>query len=171
MHLFTLLALALILGTVTCEPITVTTSLGAIVGESISSPHPEANRPVHRFLGIPYAQPPVGALRFHRPRPLETKWSTPIEATTYPSQCVQGDVAKSIPTHAQFLKNTNYTEDCLYLNIWSPNAQVESEEELKPVLVWIHGGALTVGTASFDLYDSEVLAAKADAVIVTINYR
>jgi para-nitrobenzyl esterase len=59
------------------------------------------------------------------------------------------------------------SEDCLYLNIWSPKIGTQ----LKPVMFWIHGGALFGGTASFELFNAEILASRGDVVVVTINYR
>jgi carboxylesterase type B len=122
-------------------------------------------RKVNVFLGIPYAKPPIGELRFKKPIPYE--YDQPIDATKWPNPCSQSKIfAELMP----LLGNKNYSEDCLYLNIWSP---IDSEESgsKKPVLFWIHGGGLAVGASNWDKTEGEVLAAFGDVVVVTINYR
>lgn len=122
------------------------------------------------FLGIPYAAPPVGALRFQPPQPPEP-WPTPLSATSYPAGCSQ------LPT----LTNGNVrieNEDCLYLNVWTPDPV---PAEPMPVLFWIHGGSNTSGSISdfvpfpdyegVRLYDGHFLARDRGVVVVTVNYR
>jgi para-nitrobenzyl esterase len=114
---------------------------------------------VRTFLGIPFAAPPVGALRFAAPRPA-ARWSGVRDATHFGSACAQ------VP--GVFAANGgkgSTSEDCLFLNVYTP---LPAREE-RPVMVWIHGGGFTAGSAS--QYDPTVLAARAGAVIVTINYR
>ena len=120
------------------------------------------DRDLDVFLGIPYAQPPVGELRFKKPLPLE-KWSGTLDATQWPNSCLQNKMQN------EFF-NQNMSEDCLYLNIWSPKDK-NSDQSLKPVLFWIHGGGLTAGSSVEKFYSGHVLAAKGDIVVVTINYR
>lgn len=139
-------------------------SKGPIVGETI---HVQGKQ-VSRFLGIPYGQPPVGQLRFRRPLPVQ-KWTEPVEALHWPNRCVQN--TKFNGNSEGLVLNLNTSEDCLYLNIWSPKVDQSDESKLLPVIVWIHGGILIVGTSSFELYDGETLCMRADAVVVTINYR
>lgn len=165
---FLLLTLSLAL-VVKAKDVQVVTKLGPIKGQTVSSPY--ENLPVNQFLGIPYAKPPVENLRFLRPVPITEKWSEPLDATFFPSQCIQNKQLALSPFNEPLVLNRNFSEDCLYLNIWSPDVSVNDENNLKPVLVWIHGGALTIGTSSFDLYNGEVLSAAADALVVTINYR
>jgi carboxylesterase type B len=110
------------------------------------------------FLGIPYAEPPIGKLRFKRPKPI--KYEKPINATEWPNVCQQNSDLNLFTTH-------NMSEDCLYLNIWTPKIG----SQLKPVMVFIHGGALVGGSSSIDLYNGEVLASRGDVVVVTFNYR
>ena len=122
---------------------------------------------VNSFLGIPYAQPPTGERRFKKPVPIEEHKKT-VEATEWKPACYQNELFKEI------IIDKKVSEDCLYLNVWSPKNSSErqyDEEPLRPVLFWIHGGAYISDSASRDLYNSEHLAAKSDAVVVTINYR
>ncbi|XP_040838509.1 cocaine esterase-like [Ochotona curzoniae] len=123
---------------------------------------------VHTFLGIPFAKPPLGPLRFAPPEPAEA-WSGVRDGTSYPAMCPQNlaimddDALNTTLT----LLSIPMSEDCLYLNIYAP---VHAREGSKlPVMVWIHGGALAVGMAS--VFDGSTLAAFEDVVVVTIQYR
>uniref|UniRef100_G1SDM4 carboxylesterase n=1 Tax=Oryctolagus cuniculus TaxID=9986 RepID=G1SDM4_RABIT len=123
---------------------------------------------VHTFLGIPFAKPPVGPLRFAPPEPAEA-WSGVRDGTSHPAMCLQ-----NLAMMGQGVLQLNLTppsipitEDCLYLSIYSP-AHAREGSDLA-VMVWIHGGALAVGMAS--MYDSSALAAFEDVVVVTIQYR
>ncbi|CAG2116502.1 unnamed protein product [Medioppia subpectinata] len=124
------------------------------------------SRDVDVWLGIPYAQPPIGELRFRKPLPVRQPWEQPLEATQWPPACYQ------VKIHQDYY-NTNMSEDCLYLNIWSPSGHPLQAQEpiLKPVMLWIHGGGLAFGSASEHFYDGRVLSALGDVVVVTINYR
>ncbi|XP_003508579.1 cocaine esterase isoform X3 [Cricetulus griseus] len=124
---------------------------------------------VHTFLGIPFAKPPLGLLRFAPPEPPEP-WSGVRDGTSHPAMCLQK--ADKINGLVMALLNLtppsiSMSEDCLYLSIYSP-AHAHEGSSL-PVMVWIHGGALVVGMAS--LYDGSILAATEDVVVVTIQYR
>jgi carboxylesterase type B len=116
-----------------------------------------------RFLSIPYAEPPIGDLRFKRPVSAK-KWSKPIDASKWPNPCHQHK-----DFGALFFHNKNFSEDCLYLNIWSPvsNPTIKS----KAVLFWIHGGAFQFGSSAERYTGGEVLSTRGDVVVVTINYR
>ena len=109
---------------------------------------------IHKWLGIPFAAPPVGALRWREPQPV-VGWKNVKAADTYSPACAQT---------ATWTPNAK-SEDCLYLNVWAP----ENAKDL-PVMVWIHGGGYYGGTAAQPTYDGANLA-KHGAVIVTINYR
>jgi carboxylesterase type B len=87
------------------------------------------------FLGIPYAEPPIDKLRFKKPQPF--KYEKPTNATKWPNLWYQ----TLDPMDTRYI-NKNMSEDCLYLNIWSP----KKSNVLKSVMVWIHGGALLFGT-------------------------
>lgn len=123
------------------------------------------------FKGIPYAKPPVGDLRWRPPVPNEPTGE--VQAMSFSAQCVQTDrlflwarnIAKVFGTEEKVAKPLPTSEDCLYLNVWSPKLTGAA-----PVMVWIHGGSNTSGTGSDAMYDGTELA-KRGVVVVTINYR
>ncbi|XP_062969199.1 cocaine esterase-like [Cynocephalus volans] len=124
---------------------------------------------VHTFLGIPFAKPPVGPLRFAPPEPSES-WSGVRDGTSHPAMCLQNATMMNAEAESLFnitVPSTSMSEDCLYLSIYTP-AHAHEGSNL-PVMVWIHGGALVVGSAS--MYDGSALAAFEDVVVVTIQYR
>lgn len=151
------------------EQVQVNIANGPLLGRKVSVPG--ERQPINQFLGIPYAQPPVGKLRFRRPRPIVEKWSEPKDANNWPNGCIQFTEHPFVKVTEKHVKNNNTSEDCLYLQVWSPEVEVASEEKLRPVIVWIHGGGLFVGTSAFEIYSGENLAARADAVVVSFNYR
>jgi para-nitrobenzyl esterase len=113
------------------------------------------------FRGIPFARPPVGALRFLAPEAPEP-WRGVRPAQAFGASALQGAVfAPGV------LAEGPQSEDCLYLNVYTPRADMGQ----RPVLFFIHGGAFTVGSASAALYDGARLAEQHDVVVVTINYR
>ncbi|CAK7321458.1 Carboxylesterase 5A [Vulpes lagopus] len=124
--------------------------------------------PVNVFLGIPFAAPPLGPLRFKRPKPA-LLWNDSRDATSYPKLCLQNSVW--LLSDQRFLKvhypNLEVSEDCLYLNIYAP-AHANTGSKL-PVMVWFPGGAFETGSAS--IFDGSALAAYEDVLIVTTQYR
>ena len=121
----------------------------------------EQSEGVLSFKGIPYAQPPVGALRWAPPQPL-TPWSEPLTATAFGPACIQ----RNRPSTSIYYSDVSpVSEDCLSLNIWTPE-----NAENAPVFVWIHGGALAAGSSSEALYDGAAMA-RQGIVVVSINYR
>ncbi|XP_052022978.1 pyrethroid hydrolase Ces2a-like isoform X1 [Apodemus sylvaticus] len=123
---------------------------------------------VHAFLGIPFAKPPVGPLRFAPPEDPEP-WSGVRDGTAQPAMCLQSDMInlEGMKEMAMTMIPIPMSEDCLYLNIYTP-AHAQEGSNL-PVMVWIHGGALVVGSASMN--DGSILAATEEIVIVAIQYR
>ncbi|KAH9371328.1 hypothetical protein HPB48_013721 [Haemaphysalis longicornis] len=116
---------------------------------------------VRIFYGIPYAEPPVGNLRFQRPVEKEP-WTGVLEDTTKPNSCVQTVVEPYGP-------NTNISEDCLKLNVWAPE---HSHKQGKfAVLVWIHGGGFCSGSSTLDIYDASTLVSEEMVIVVSLNYR
>jgi para-nitrobenzyl esterase len=114
------------------------------------------DRAIDRYLGIPYAAPPIGDLRW-RPPQAHAAWTTPLNATQFANHCPQPASPFGRPTN---------TEDCLYLNVYAPGSIPRGKR--LPVMVWIHGGALAVGES--DDYDPTRLVKKG-TVVVTFNYR
>ena len=114
------------------------------------------------FRGVPFAQPPVGALRFRPPQPAEP-WSGVRVCDTF------GFVAPQPQGQAMAGQGTaeEQNEDCLFLNVWTPAC----DDGARPVMVWIHGGAFVTGSGSGAFYRGQHLAARGDVVVVTINYR
>lgn len=112
------------------------------------------------FKGIPYAAPPIGALRWRAPQPLAS-WAGLRSAKAFGNACLQPP-----PRSATFALRVPVSEDCLYLNIWRP---AKSRGKL-PVMLWIHGGSLVTGAASIARYDGAGLARRG-VVLVSINYR
>ncbi|XP_040501874.1 fatty acyl-CoA hydrolase precursor, medium chain isoform X3 [Gallus gallus] len=129
-----------------------------------------AERSVNVFLGLPFAKAPVGPLRFSEPQPPEP-WKGVRDATSYPPMCLQdkvlGQFESDYVTNRKEKIILQMSEDCLYLNIYTP-VSTEKQEKL-PVFVWIHGGGLAFGSAS--PYDGSALAAFDNVVVVTIQYR
>lgn len=115
-----------------------------------------------RYLGVPYARPPVGDLRWRDPQSIEG-WSGIRDATRFAPACPQ--VGVSMPGEPPSPTN----EDCLYLNIWAPEA-VARDGRSYPVIVWIPGGGLTNGSTSIPLYDGTALAQRG-VIVVTVAYR
>lgn len=130
----------------------------------------EGSLGVSSFKGIPYAEPPVGIRRW-RPAEPASNWQGQRLALDYsPSPMQSTDINVDWLFYQPGLLTS---EDCLYLNIWTPKpaCNVEpADEALLPVMVWIYGGGLISGSASLSLYNGTPLAAKG-AVVVTFNYR
>ncbi|XP_072930327.1 esterase E4-like [Epargyreus clarus] len=114
----------------------------------------------YAFYGVPYAKPPVARLRFQNPKPL-TRFSKPFDATTeYHGACAQAHI---VHKHALY----GY-EDCLHLNIYTPHLPQDNKQNLKPVIVWIHGYAFT---SSFShVYGSDFLI-EHDVLFISLTHR
>ena len=113
------------------------------------------------FFGVPYAKPPVGELRWRAPQPLE-KWSGVYHAKSFANGPVQGLVFGDMR-----FRSPGVSEDCLYLNIWSP---AKPKGSPLPVLVYFYGGGFVAGDGSEPRYDGASMAKKG-IVVVTVNYR
>jgi para-nitrobenzyl esterase len=123
----------------------------------------ERRRVLH-FKGIPYAFAPRGELRYRAPEPPKP-WEGVRGAREFGPSAPQGPPALRL---AGFLMGgAGASQDCLYLNVWTPAA----DRRRRPVMVWIHGGAFVMGSASSPLYSGSRLALRGDAVVVTLNYR
>jgi para-nitrobenzyl esterase len=118
---------------------------------------------VVQFRGIPFAAPPIGALRFRAPQP-PVPWHGTLETTRY------GPLAPQNASPLESMLGASrrpISEDCLTLNVWTPAL----DDGGRPVMVWIHGGAYETGTGSIPWYDGASLARRGDVVVVTFNYR
>jgi para-nitrobenzyl esterase len=117
------------------------------------------------FKGIPYAAPPIKELRWLPPQPVKP-WKGVCQAKNFREIAPQnkGILDNIIPELAVYEPQS---EDCLYLNIWSPGL----DDGHRPVLFWIHGGAFNMGSGSTPVYDGSTLSARGNVVVVTINYR
>ena len=139
----------------------VSTKYGDI--EGLLTSYPNASGPfksVSKFLGVPFAAPPVGELRLKAPVPPK-EWSNVLQTKKHADVCWQGEMME---IHTKmFAPNFAYSEDCLYLDVYSPNVSLSL-----PVLFYIHGGAYEYGTAL--TYPSDPLALHG-VVVVVIQYR
>jgi para-nitrobenzyl esterase len=117
---------------------------------------------VRSFKGIPFAQPPVGNLRWREPQPVKP-WSGVRNADTFGPACMQ----RLSPNADYWLRGDGMSEDCLYLNVWTP---AKSGREKLPVLVYIFGGGFQNGDGSEPRYDGESMA-RQGIVAVSLNYR
>jgi para-nitrobenzyl esterase len=130
-----------------------TTRLGAIGGLDLDG--------CECYAGVRYAKAPVGHLRFQPPQPVDP-WDGTYDATEFgPSAPQPPPMPGSLITEGELRTD----EDCLFLNIYTPKA----DSGRRPVMVWIHGGAYTLGSG--DMYDASTLARRGDVVVVTLNYR
>jgi para-nitrobenzyl esterase len=115
------------------------------------------------YKGVPFAAPPVGNLRWHAPEAV-VAWQGVRKADKLPPMCMQNE---GDPKGTMYWGPTPASEDCLYLNVWTP---AKSASAKLPVMVWIHGGAFQLGYGGSKFIDGEGLAAQG-VVLVTINYR
>src|SRR5512140_3990134 len=122
---------------------------------------------VAHWKGIPYAAPPLGALRFRPPRPA-APWSGERDATKFGPVAAQSRDPR-IALLSGVTEKVVSDEDCLLLNVFAPAAPAPGGGK-RPVMVWIHGGAFVMGSGSTPLYHGEPFAQQG-IVVVTINYR
>ncbi|XP_006046512.1 acetylcholinesterase isoform X1 [Bubalus bubalis] len=125
--------------------------------------------PVSAFLGIPFAEPPVGPRRFLPPEP-KRPWPGVLNATAFQSVCYQyvDTLYPGFEGTEMWNPNRELSEDCLYLNVWTPYPRPSSPT---PVLVWIYGGGFYSGASSLDVYDGRFLTQAEGTVLVSMNYR
>ena len=137
----------------------VRTENGLVSGVAVSRPE------VRVFKGIPFAAAPVGDLRWKPPQPA-ANWSGVRSADSFSANCMQRSAnGGAFPPYGGDRGATRMGEDCLYLNVYTA---ARGPQDRRPVMVWIHGGALTSGAGA--IYEGESLAMKG-VVVVTINYR
>jgi para-nitrobenzyl esterase len=142
------------------DPLTISTESGPIHGALT----PDG---VRSFLGIPYAAPPVGDLRWRAPQPA-APWTAPRNTTAFGPHCVQFSINADM-----VFRDAGPSEDCLTLNIWVPPNSTGTSQPLPsglPVMVWIYGGGFTSGSTSEPRQDGQFLAQKG-VIVVSMNYR
>jgi para-nitrobenzyl esterase len=153
MSRMTFLAILVLLAQQSTTATQVKTTAGAVRGTAT------ADGQIRIFKSIPYAAPPVGALRWQPPRPAAA-WDGVRDATSFGPRCLQGQIFSDIVF-------TDLSEDCLTLNVWTP---AKTGSDRLPVMVWIHGGGFQAGAGAEPRHDGEPLTRKG-IVLVTINYR
>ncbi|CAG2120404.1 unnamed protein product, partial [Medioppia subpectinata] len=127
------------------KTIDVKTSSGVVRGQTLVF----NNKPIDQFLGIPYAVPPLGALRFSKPKSIDKPAVEIIDATAAKFSCMQKDGTGLLKV----------SEDCLVVDVWAPHrGKSQIAEPLKPVMFWIYGGSLTSGSIFLPTYDGRPLA-------------
>ena len=136
---------------------------GLLAGSELTT----SSGPVTRYAGIPYAQPPVGDLRFAAPQPAEP-WQGTLDATSFGPSPMQDD-SPAATSIVPGMAPGQMSEDCLSLNVWTPPGVTEGTD--LPVLVWIYGGAFVGGGTALETYDAANLAAEQQVVVVSLNYR
>ncbi|HYM24207.1 MAG TPA: carboxylesterase family protein [Vicinamibacterales bacterium] len=144
------------------------TAFGAVIGIDNS-----ATSKTYAWKGVPFAKPPVGDFRW-KPPVDPAPWTSPRPTQQFGNACAQlgrlygpGSNNKYDETIGTTLGKTVGNEDCLYLNIWRPATAAAK----LPVIVFVHGGSNITGYTADPIYDGAHLAATADAVVVTVNYR
>ena len=139
--------------------------VNAPVGDISGTPmRARKGRDIYAYKGIPYVHPPVGDLRFKRPKPFAegTKaWQGIFDGSKVATKCVQKTGLDFYPTFGQ--------EDCLQLNVYVPKLEEIPKDGL-PVMFWVHGGGFLIGDGTETVYGPSVLLNK-DVILVTINYR
>lgn len=118
------------------------------------------------FKGIPFAAPPVGDLRWRAPQPVVV-WDGVRKVDKFGNSCIQKEVYERKPWTHEFMSHNDISEDCLYLNVWTP---AKSSSDKLPVYVFFYGGGNVEGSGAAPVYDGEGLAKKG-IIVVTPNYR
>jgi carboxylesterase type B len=151
------------------RPTVVRTPLGSIHGKTIQ----RLGKSVHEFLGIPFARPPIGSLRFHKPRPVKA-WDAPLKAYHLAPACPQYANERLGAERLESNETSTESENCLYLNIWVPGEFLGQKDRAAEsgklaVIVWIHGGAFVMGSPNKQ--KGAALAAFGHVIVVSIAYR
>lgn len=146
-----------LIGSLSAQPAvaapTIKTTSGVLAGESRDG--------IVTFRGVPYAQPPVGDLRWAPPQPI--KWKGTREAVSFALPCLQSTRPDGKPNGAGVTGDSS--EDCLYLNVWAP-----AKARRAPIMLWLYGGGGTMGSGHVPTYHGDAFA-RDGVVLVTINYR
>lgn len=148
------------------DPLVVQTKKGKVRGITLTA---ATGKKVDAWLGIPYAQKPLGSLRFRHPRPVERWGDDVINATTLPNSCTQivDTLFGDFPGAAMWNPNTPISEDCLYINVYAPKPRPKNAA----VMLWIYGGGFYSGTNTLDVYDPKILVSEENVIIASMQYR
>uniref|UniRef100_UPI00398E85BB LOW QUALITY PROTEIN: cholinesterase-like n=1 Tax=Pristiophorus japonicus TaxID=55135 RepID=UPI00398E85BB len=146
------------------DELMVTTRQGKVKGTRLNV----LSGSVTAFLGIPYAEPPIGDLRFKKPESRKP-WSELWNANKYPNTCYQyvSSSSSGLSWEDMWNPNTKVSEDCLYVNLWVPSPRPSKAA----VMIWIFGGGFSYGTSSLAVYDGKYLAYIENVIVVSMNYR
>ncbi|KAL4222685.1 hypothetical protein ACF0H5_018726 [Mactra antiquata] len=145
------------------QVVTVDTNVGTMNGYVKETTYLGETYKIDRFLGIPYAEAPVGERRFMKALP-KAPFTAPFDAFAHGSMCMQ------MPGLEWFFQDMdfNYSEDCLFLNIYAPHSRTEGNVNI-PVMIFIHGGGFNGGFP--DNYPGDNIAAHGNVIVITIGYR
>ncbi|XP_043219104.1 acetylcholinesterase-like [Amphibalanus amphitrite] len=148
------------------DGLVVRTNKGLVRGTRMTA---ATGRHVDAWLGIPFAKPPIGPLRFKHPQPMHS-WAGIRDARHLPNSCWQtvDDYFGDFEGSSMWNVNTPMSEDCLYLNVVVPRPR---PAHLAAVMVWIFGGGFYSGTSTLDVYDPRILASQEGVVLVSFQYR
>uniref|UniRef100_A0A0N5C6L4 Carboxylic ester hydrolase n=1 Tax=Strongyloides papillosus TaxID=174720 RepID=A0A0N5C6L4_STREA len=145
------------------KDVTVKTKLGYIQGTESTF----LDEKVRSFLSVPFAEPPIGDLRF-KPPISKRPWNNTLRAKKLSPACFQArdTYNESFWGSEMWNANTEISEDCLYMNIWTPSSAYNLT-----VMVWLFGGGFSSGSPSLILYDGKALALQGNVIVININYR
>lgn len=163
-HVATVVVVATLLTISKCQQPRVVTTNGEIEGYS----EEVEGVTVDIYLGVPFALPPVGDLRFKAPQPIG-QWTEVLETKSQPNSCSQlpDESFGRFEGVEMWNANTEVSEDCLYLNLWVPRTANVS----KPTMLWFFGGSFVYGSITLDVYDGRFLAAKESVIVASMQYR
>lgn len=147
------------------DDLVVKTLLGRVRGMTAQS---STGKQVDVWNSIPFAQPPVGPLRFRHPRAMEP-WEGVLDARKLPNSCWQttDDFFGNFAGSAMWNTNTEKSEDCLYLSVTVPRPRPKNAT----VMVWIFGGGFVTGTSTLEVYDPKILVSEESVIYVALQYR
>ncbi|KAJ1529628.1 hypothetical protein ONE63_006392 [Megalurothrips usitatus] len=148
------------------DPLVVMTKKGRVRGITLTA---ATGKTVDAWLGIPYAQKPIGPLRFRHPRPVDSWDVTGHEiynATAQPNSCVQiiDTLFGDFPGATMWNPNTPLNEDCLYVSVYAPRPRPRNAA----VMVWVFGGGFYSGTSTLDVYDPKILVSEERVIVVSL---
>ncbi|CAH8486436.1 unnamed protein product [Schistosoma intercalatum] len=154
------------------KPIKITLNHGgSVIGKEETVQIDGKEVQVNSFLGIPYASKPIDKLRF-APPVKHPGWKGSYNATKLSATCWQYIFVGFDAVNAagkMWINNTEMSEDCLYLNVWTPKPSAKNSRF--PVMVWIYGGGFTSGSANLQVYNGAILSATQNVIIVSMQYR